>query len=92
MRGILYFIWVLVTFLLALFGLALEIGLVSEFVGPVFAWILVLIFGIPFAPVLPFFAYLVYGVNGAITTGLWLIAIFTWYYVGGFFLSKIDNY
>ena len=92
MSGILIAIWYLGMLLLGLFGLALEVGLVSEFVGPVFAWILVLIFGIPFAPVLPFFAYLIYGVDGAITTGLWLIGIASWYYIGGLFLSLTDNY
>ena len=54
-------IWWLGYFIFGLFVLALEVGIVAEFVGGFFAVILVIMLGIPFTIFLPILAFFAYG-------------------------------
>ena len=90
MIGFIRIIWWVGSAILAISGLILEFGLVSDFVGPILAWILVMTFGIPFAPILPVFAYLIYGLDAAIITGGWLLICAFWWYGGMMFFFNTD--
>ena len=84
------FWWIGLAFI-TMYGLVLEFGLVSEFVNPILTWILVMVFGIPFMPILPVFAYMVHGTDAAIHVTIFLV-VSTIYYMGGsFLLSMYDN-
>jgi len=61
MRKFLVTIWWIGVIPFGLFMLGMELALIGEWVNPVMAWVLVMILGIPFAIVLPLFAYLTYG-------------------------------
>ena len=78
-------IWWLGYIIYGLFVLALEVGIVAEFVGGFFAVILVMMLGIPFTiflPILAFFAY------GSFESSLFIIYI----WLGGIFYTFIGYY
>ena len=79
--------------------LMLQVGIVGEFVGPIIAWLLVVVLYIPFSAVLPLLAYIVYGGYEFpfFVLFFWFFTIF-WSIMGpiGYFLleaisSKIDT-
>lgn len=79
--------------------LMLQVGIVGEFVGPIIAWLLVVVLYIPFSAVLPLLAYIAYGGYEFpfFVLFFWFFTIF-WSIMGpiGYFLleaisSKIDT-
>ena len=89
-----------VGFIVLGFGmLMLQVGIVGEFVGPIIAWLLVVVLYIPFSAVLPLLAYIAYGGYEFpfFVLFFWIFTIF-WSIIGplGSFLltaisSKIDS-
>ena len=79
--------------------LMLQVGIVGEFVGPIIAWLLVVVLYIPFSAVLPLLAYIAYGGYEFpfFVLFFWFFTIF-WTIMGhvGYYLlevisSKIDS-